>query len=247
MIEVLCEKETIGEKLKLIYVADDEKNIRNLIKSFLEKEGYLVESFENGDVLYEAFCKKQADMIILDVMMPGSDGFAICSKIRQISTVPMIMVTARDGEGDYIAGMTLGSDDYFTKPFRPLQLSMRVKAIFRRIEMEKGNVVQTKQLSFSDILLLPDQRIVKVKGKELDLTSTELNLLTFLMEHKERAVSREELLNKIWGYHSFVETRVTDDTVKRLRKKLDFAGSTVKIQTVWGFGFKLREEQRNEL
>lgn len=229
--------------MKLIYAADDEKNIRVLIQSFLIKEGYQVEVFENGDALYDAFMKKHADLVILDIMMPGSDGFTICSKLRQISNVPIIMLTARDGESDYITGITLGSDDYFTKPFRPLKLVMRVKAIFRRIDMEKEEP-QMDQLSFGDITISPTQHMVSVKGVEVPLTMTELNFLTFVMENSHRAVSREELLNKVWGYDNVVETRVTDDTVKRLRKKLVEAKSTVKIETVWGFGFKLREERQ---
>lgn len=230
-------------KMKLIYAADDEKNIRVLIQSFLIKEGYQVEVFENGDALYDAFVKKHADLVILDIMMPGSDGFTICSKLRQISNVPIIMLTARDGESDYITGITLGSDDYFTKPFRPLKLVMRVKAIFRRIDMEKEEP-QTDQLSFGDITISPTQHMAYVKGDEITLTMTELNFLAFVMENSHRAVSREELLNKVWGYDNVVETRVTDDTVKRLRKKLVEAKSSVKIETVWGFGFKLREERQ---
>lgn len=227
--------------MKLIYAADDEKNIRNLIQSFLESEGYLVEVFENGDLLFEAFNRKQADLVILDIMMPGSDGFSICSKLRQMSNVPVIMLTARDGESDYITGINLGSDDYFTKPFRPMKLVVRVKAIFRRIDMEKESQNRKlEQLSYGDLTLFPEQRLAKVDDFELPLTLTEFNLLTFLIEHKQRAISREELLNKIWGYDHVVETRVTDDTVKRLRKKLVDSKSMVKIETVWGYGFKLK-------
>lgn len=227
--------------MKLIYAADDEKNIRNLIKSFLEKEGYIVELFENGDKLYENFILKQADLIILDITMPGSDGFSICSKLRQISTVPIIMLTARDGEGDYITGITLGSDDYFTKPFRPLKLVTRIKAIFRRMDMEK-EITKTEQISFGDIVILIKKRSITIKDKEISFTANEFNFLLFLIENCYRAISREELLNKIWGYDNIVETRVTDDTVKRIRKKLSDAESSVKIETIWGFGFKLKFE-----
>lgn len=232
--------------MKLIYAADDEMNIRNLIKMFLENEGYLVEIFETGDLLYESFSKKQPDLIILDIMMPGSDGFTICSKIRQISKVPVIMLTARDEESDYITGINLGSDDYFTKPFSPMKLVMRVKAIFRRIEMEKEDI-KPVQVSFGDVVLMLEQREAFINGKSVNLTVTELNLLNFLIENHPRAVSREELLNKIWGYESVVESRVTDDTVKRLRKKMNSSGSSVKIETVWGFGFKLVMEDGNEV
>lgn len=148
------------------------------------------------------------------------------------------MLTARDSEIDYITGITLGSDDYFTKPFSALKLTMRVKAIFRRIEMEKEDT-RTTQMCFGDVVLLPEQRVVRMNGSTINSTITELNLLAFLIEQQPRAVHREELLNKIWGYEKVVESRVTDDTVKRLRKKILESGSYVKIETVWGFGFKL--------
>ena len=121
---------------KKIYIADDEKNIRTAIRQFLENSGYIVEDFENGDALLETFTKTPADLVILDVMMPGSNGFVICKKIRKISRVPVIMLTARDSDLDYATGLDLGSDDYLTKPFSPMALTMRVKALFRRMEYD---------------------------------------------------------------------------------------------------------------
>lgn len=225
---------------KLIYAADDEANIRNLVRSFLEKEGYKIETFENGDLLLQAFLRKPADLAILDIMMPGSDGFSVCAKLRQLSTVPIIMLTAKDTDADYIAGITLGSDDFFTKPFSPTALTMRVKAIFRRIELEKQPVrEQSRELTFSDISLSTRQKRVRFAGEDVDLTPNEFSLLAFMMEHQDRAVSREELLNKLWGYDAAVETRVADDTVKRLRRKM--GGCRAVVDTVWGFGFRLKE------
>lgn len=122
---------------KKIYIADDEMNIRMAIKAFLENAGFLVEDFENGDLLLEAFSKNEADLVILDVMMPGSNGFVICKELRKISYVPIIMLTARDSDLDYVTGLDLGSDDYLTKPFSPMALVMRVKAIFRRLDFER--------------------------------------------------------------------------------------------------------------
>ena len=226
--------------MKLIYAADDEKNIRDLLKSFLENEGYQVQVFETGDLLFEAFLHKPADLVLLDIMMPGSDGFLICGKLRQISNVPVIMLTARDGETDYISGLALGSDDYFTKPFRPLKLVMRVKAIFRRIDMEQASR-EADQLSFGNLTLLPQRRTILVNQKDVPLTMIEFDFLTYLFQNRYRAVSREEILNRVWGYDSMVETRATDDTVKRLRKKLTDAGSRILIETVRGYGFRLRE------
>lgn len=223
---------------KLIYIADDEDNIRNLVKTFLINDGYDVKDFPNGDLLLEEFDKKEADLIILDVMMPGSDGFEICTKLRKKSIVPIIMLTARDSDIDYITGLTLGSDDYFTKPFSPMSLVMRVKAIFRRIDFENNQRIDTCELRFGDITINQNNKIVTYNGNNIDLTPNEYNLLTYLFEHKERAVSRDELLNKVWGYNSEVETRAADDTVKRLRKKISC--TNVLIETVWGFGFRLK-------
>ena len=124
---------------KKIYVADDELNIREAIKTFLENDGFEVEIFETGDMLLEQFKKSSSDLIILDVMMPGSNGFTICAEIRKISTVPIIMLTARDSDLDYATGLSLGSDDYFTKPFSAMALVMRVKSIFRRIDFDKND------------------------------------------------------------------------------------------------------------
>ena len=228
---------------KLIYIADDEENIRNLVKRFLESSGYKVEAFDNGDKLLEEFEKKPCDLVILDIMMPGSDGFQICTKLREKSIAPIIMLTARDSDMDYVTEITLGSDDYFTKPFSPMSLVMRVKAIFRRIDFEnseKNNVEDMyENLKFGGVTIDKKSKNVKYDGKTIELTPNELSLLTYLFENKDRAVSREELLNKIWGYDSEVETRAADDTVKRLRKKI--SNTNIAIETVWGLGFRLKE------
>jgi len=224
---------------KLIYVADDEKNIRNLVKAFLDKEGYAVEVFENGDLLFDAFGKESCDLVILDIMMPGTNGLVICSKLREISSVPIIMLTAKDTEEDYIAGLSLGSDDYFTKPFSPVKLTMRVKAMLRRVDMYVQPEKISEDVTYGDVTVYPGKLTAYVSGELLNLTKTEFNLLAYLMGHQGKGVSREELLTTIWGYDNIVESRATDDTVKRLRKKLDAANSDVSIDTVWGFGFKL--------
>ena len=227
---------------KLIYIAEDEANIRIPIKAFLEKEGYTVVAFENGDLLFEEFSKKAPDLIILDVMMPGSSGFIICTKIRAVSTIPIIMLTARGSDEDYTTGISLGSDDYLTKPFSPIKLVMRVKALFRRLEMNPtptDKPAVSNKIEYGDISIDADNLISLCKGVELHLTNTELKFLTHLMKHKDKAVSRDELLLKIWEHEYAIETRVTDDTVKRLRKKLIDSDSNVLIETVWGFGFRI--------
>lgn len=205
-----------------IYIADDEQNIREVVQTFLESEGYRVAAFADGDRLLAAFKEKTCDLAILDVMMPGSSGFTVCSELRKISTVPIIMLTACDSDLDYAAGINLGSDDYFTKPFFAMSLVMRVKAIFRRIEYDRAGQrsLEERVRNFADIEINARNKTVTLGGAPLELTPNEYNLLSYLIENRDRAVSRDELLNKVWGYSSEVETRAADDTVRKLRKKL---------------------------
>lgn len=222
---------------RTIYVADDESNIRNLVRTFLERDGYVVSTFEDGDSLLRHFSVVPSDLVILDVMMPGRDGFIICKEIRKISDVPIIMLTARDSDADYISGLSLGSDDYFTKPFSPMKLVMKVKAIFRRIEADTAVIPNTGKRVYEDIEIDSKSKTALVNGEDLLLTPNEFALLSYLILNKDRAIPRTELLDRLWGYETEVETRVADDTVKRLRKKL--TGTRVEIKTVWGYGFRL--------
>ncbi len=227
---------------KLIYIADDEINICNIIKSFLVKDGFDVEIFADGSSILEAFNKKQADMLILDIMMPEIDGYALCSLIRIRSCVPIIIVSAKDTETDKIAGLKLGSDDYLTKPFSPLELIARINSIFRRIELDKSPS-NNKIIKISDISINLDTKEVAVNDKLLNFTVMELSLIYYLIKNKNRAISRSELLDKIWGFENKVETRATDDMIKRIRKKLSDADSSLMIHTIWGFGFAIRDRE----
>lgn len=225
---------------KKIYIADDDENIREAIKTFLENEGYEVTAFEDGIFLLDCFHTTPCDLVILDVLMPKMKGFAVCTEIRKVSTVPIIMLTALDSDLDYATGLSLGSDDYFTKPFSAMALVMRVKAIFRRIEFEKQNYPEQPQitLSLGNLKMDNKRKQVQVQGHNVDLTPNEYDVLKYLLERSDQAVSRDELLENIWGYNLEIETRATDDTVRRLRKKLE--GSTVQIEAVWGFGFRIQ-------
>ena len=230
---------------KTIYIADDDENIRSAIKTFLENEGYEVIAFKDGDKLYTFFKEDPCDLIILDIMMPGSDGFVICKEIRKISTVPIIMLTARDSDLDYATGLSLGSDDYFTKPFSAISLVMRVKAIFRRIEFEKCSLADINELLvFGNISINVNNKKAFIKSEELMLTPNEYELLKYLCRNSGRAISRDELLENVWGYQTEVETRATDDTVRRLRKKIQ--RSNVAVEAVWGFGFRLKVCENGE-
>lgn len=228
---------------KLIYIADDEINILNIIKSFLLKEGYDVDAFQDGNLLLEAFKTKPADLLVLDIMMPELDGFSLCSSIRRLSPVPIIIVSAKDTEYDKITGLNLGSDDYLTKPFSPMELIARIKSIFRRIDFDKVPPDQVQQIRIADLVIKPATMQAEIAGKNIGLTGMEFALLKYLAENKNRAVDRSELLYKIWGFENGVETRATDDMIKRIRKKLSDNGSILRIETVWGFGFKIEDKE----
>lgn len=236
------------ESKKRIYIADDERNIRELIRSFLASGGYQVEAFENGDDLYQAFSKAPSDLVILDVTMPGTDGFAICASIRAQSPVPIIIVSARDSELDRISGISIGADDYLVKPFSPSELVARVHAIFRRMALnavaDPALKPNSQLLTFGDMTIDEKQRQLYYRGGPIEVSPTEYDFLRYLFLHSDRAVSREELLKHVWQYDFDVDTRATDDVVKRLRKKLQ--GTDIRIGAVWGFGFKLERQQGAE-
>ncbi|MGT2832766.1 response regulator transcription factor [Streptococcus halotolerans] len=222
-----------------IYVADDEKSIRDLIKMVLQEEDMIVKTFETGDQLLLAFMEKQADLVILDVMMPGSDGFSIARKIRQVSQVPLFLLTALDSDQDYIDGFSTGIDDYLTKPFSPVKLALKVKAILTR----QSSAATLNKLSFESLSLLSAPPQLMIDGHTIGLTNTEYKVMKLLLTEPNYSVSREQLLDEVWELDSDVETRVTDDTMKRLRKKLRQVDSHVIIETVWGYGFKLSKKE----
>lgn len=226
-----------------IYIADDEKNIRDLIKSFLESDGYEVSAFETGDELKAVFDEKPADLVILDIMMPGTDGLTLCRKLREESSVPIIILTAKDSEYDYVQGITIGSDDYLTKPFRPTVLLMCVRSLLRRMDMnEKGDrssKMSDEDISIGDLTFSGRRNEILCGGRPVKLTRTELKMLSYMMKNPEKAYSRDELLNAIWGYDTKVETRVTDETLRRIRKQLSACESNVSVRTMWGFGYRI--------
>ncbi len=227
---------------KLIYIAEDEKTIRETLKSFLENDGYEVCAFPTGDALLGAFWKRRAELVILDIMMPGTDGLTCCRMIREKEKTPIILLTAKDTEYDYVTGILQGGDDYLTKPFRPTVLLMRVKALLRRVEMERSGDPAERNITVGNLRYSSAERQLLCGGKPLPLSPNELKMLLLFMQSAGRAISRDELLEHIWGFHDEVETRVTDETLRRIRSKLSAAGSTVRIETVWGYGYKLVAE-----
>jgi len=226
---------------KVIYIADDEKNILDLMFQYLSNENFLVETFSSGDSLFEAFSERPCDLIILDIMMPGTDGLLISSKIRKLSNVPIILVSARDSEIDRITGITLGSDDYLTKPFSPMELVARVKSIFRRMEFSREIAPKVQEIcTFTNVSINSLSREAFIDNIAIDLTPTEFELVLYMISNANRAISREELLKNVWKVEYEIDTRATDDLIKRLRKKLKNYNSKASIDAVWGFGFKLK-------
>lgn len=235
-----------GRMAYRIYIADDEKNIRELLKNFLQSDGYEVGAFETGDALLSAFEKEPSDIVILDIMMPGRDGIECVKELRKFSSVPIILLTAKDGELDYVNGIMLGGDDYLTKPFRPTVLLMRVKALLRRAETYGGKKAKGKILKYADLTYSEDEHSVFANKTVVPLTKTEMSMLAFMMDEPQKTHSRDSLLDEIWGFGEDTETRAIDETVRRIRKKLAAAKSVATIETVWGYGYKLSATERSE-
>lgn len=224
--------------IKKIYIADDEENIRNLIKAYLIKEGYKVKSYNTGDKLLQAFNADGPDMVILDIMMPGSDGYEICREIRKVSRIPIIFISAKDEEIDRILGLELGSDDYISKPFSPREMVVRVKNIFKRIDEKEE---ERQIIICRDLIINVNERSIKINGEELDISNKEYELLYLLCLNKNQAFSREQIIEKIWGYDYVGDARPVDDLIKRLRKKLKREKGNFEIKTIWGYGYKVEE------
>jgi DNA-binding response OmpR family regulator len=226
----------------MIYIADDDKDIRELLKMFLKSDGYDVMAFSDGEELMQAFEKQPSDLVILDIMMPKKDGLECCAELRQRTNVPIIMLTAKDSELDYVQGITIGSDDYLTKPFRPTILLMKIKALLRRMNMDRTSEANGGNLSFGDLSFDSEKNIMYCRKRQMSLTRLEQQVLVYMMTIPDKAFSRDELLENIWGYTNAVESRVVDEMLRRVRKKLSIAESSVTIGTVWGYGYQLKLE-----
>ena len=227
---------------RLIYLADDDPALLEVFGTFLEQAGYEVQAFPTGDELVAKFELKEPDLVILDVMMPGTDGLTICKNLRAVSNVPIVILTAKDTEMDYLYGLGQGADDYLTKPFSPAMLVMRVRALLRRVDMGTAfSASDTSDLCYGDIRLSERDHEAHVGQKGLSLTKTEFSLLQCLLDAQGKAVSRDDLLKRVWGIDAAMETRVTDECVRRLRRKLKEAQSSVAIKAVWGYGYKLEQ------
>jgi DNA-binding response OmpR family regulator len=222
---------------RILTVEDDER-IRTAVRMALEDEGWEVDEAESGEDAIELFGKTPADVVLIDLMLPGMDGFELCRSIRKGSDVPILMVTARADTHDVVAGLEAGADDYVTKPFQPKELSARIRALLRRARpAEPGRA----HLRFGDLEIVPDEGVVRREGDELHLTKTEFRLLCELASAPGRVFSREQLLERVWGYDYFGDGRLVDVHVRRLRTKVETdAANPRHVVTVRGLGYKLQ-------
>lgn len=224
---------------------DDDHDIRTLLKKYLIKEEFRVSDFSNAkEALVEIF-RLKPDLVVLDISMPGMDGIELCKEIRKKLDIPIIFLSARGEEVDRIIGLEVGGDDYLTKPFSPRELVVRIKNIFRRMDGGPSRVEKQEVLSCGNLHVDFQRRVAYVDGEngdiDLKLTSKELETLHLLVQNKMLPLSRDQILEKIWGYDVDVEGRIVDDVIKRLRKKMSEQGTTAEISTVWGYGYKIEE------
>ena len=225
--------------MEKIIVADDEQKIRKLVGDFLKKSGYDVIEAEDGDEAYRIFSENKNDisLLILDIMMPGLNGWEVCRKVRETSNVPVIMLTARCEEFDILTGYENGADDYVTKPFSPGVLVKRVEALLRRANLSQGT---QSEKEVSELVFNDDAHEVRLEGKEIDLTLKEYKILKKFLESPGRVFSREQLLDSIWGFDFAGDIRTVDSHVARLRTKLGEWGNK-HLKTVYGIGYKIEE------
>jgi DNA-binding response OmpR family regulator len=221
-----------------ILAVEDDERIRTAVRLALEDEGWDVEEAESGERAIEVFGGSPFDVVLIDLMLPGIDGFELCRSLRRTSDVPIIMVTARTDTHDVVAGLEAGADDYLTKPFEPKELSARIRALLRRV---RPSAPGHTHLRFGDLEVIPDEGVVRKEGTEVHLTKTEFRLLVELASSPGRVHSREHLLEKVWGYDYFGDGRLVDVHVRRLRTKVEGDPAMPRhVVTVRGLGYKLQ-------
>ena len=225
-----------------VLLIEDEIRIREMIKDYLESEDFKVVEAENGSEGLEKFRTAEFAIIILDVMLPGIDGWTVCKEIRKSSDIPIIMLTARSEEYDKLFGFELGADDYLTKPFSPKELVARMKAVLKRGKEIGGIGSNSSQFEYKDLFINLDSRKVTISGETIGMTPKEFDLLSFLVKNPEKVFTREQLLNKVWGYEFGGDYRTVDTHVKMLRESLKVYRNI--IVTVWSVGYKFEINEK---
>jgi DNA-binding response OmpR family regulator len=237
MLQKLMTASAHTRKTERILVVDDEATIREVVRRYLERDGFEVLEAGDGEAALSAIEDMEPDLIILDLMLPGQDGLTLTRRLREYSTVPVIMLTAKGSVEDRIEGLELGADDYVVKPFDPKELASRVRAVLRRSKDDAALPGQIVELA--DIHLDPNGRIVEVRGEPITLTAKEFDLLWFFMRHARQVFSRAQVLDHVWGYDFYGDPSTVTVHIRRLREKIERDPShPMLLQTVWGVGYK---------
>ena len=218
-----------------ILVVEDDRNISELIRMYLEKEGFEVRLAYDGGKAVEEYDKRAPDMVLLDIMLPVMDGWAVCAHIREKGKTPIIMLTAKSDVGDRITGLEMGADDYLVKPFEMKELMARINAVLRRSEIPDDT---KKRLTFDKLVIDLDSYELLVDGRKIDTPPKELELLYHLASTPNRVYTRNQLLDEVWGFDYFGDSRTVDVHIKRLREKVEGVSDQWELKTVWGVGYK---------
>lgn len=226
----------MSDTIDKILVVDDDIEICKLIEMFLEKERFKVVKAYDGEKAIEVFKKEMPKLVILDIMLPKMDGYDVCREIKKISDIPIIMLTAKGETFDKVLGLRLGADDYIVKPFDPEELIARIRAVLRRVSPMNFN--NQDKIIFPDLAINMDDFSIKVIDNVIQLPKKEMELLYFLASHSNKLFTREQLIEQIWGYDFYGDTRTVDVHIKRLREKLKKLEDKYEIRTVWGVGYK---------
>lgn len=220
-----------------ILVADDDRNICELLRMYLEKEGYTVVLAANGEEALQKFDEENPDILLLDVMMPRLDGWQVCRELRKKSECPIIMITAKGETFDKVLGLELGADDYVVKPFEPKEIIARIKAVLRRTGKASAET-DKKEVNYDKLTVNMTKYELKVDGKVIDTPPKELELLFHLASNPNRVYTRDQLLDEVWGFEYYGDSRTVDVHIKRLREKLEGVSEKWSLKTVWGVGYK---------
>lgn len=228
----------MGDKMQPILIADDNKDIREVLATYVAGEGYEPVVAEDGIEAYEAFRKNNPVCVLLDIMMPGMDGYKVCEKIRETSDVPIILITAKGEDYERVMGLDIGADDYVVKPFSPSEVMARVRAVLRRMnKSEQGE--DKKLLTIGDLTVNIDAYAVFIAGEKIPLTKKEVETMWILCNNPSKVFTRDNLLDSLWGQDYFGDSRTVDSHIKRLRSKIDkIQHPDWEIKTVWGLGYK---------
>ena len=224
---------------KKILIVEDDENIRELLRLYLEREGYDISEAENGAIGLSKWKAENPDMMLLDVMMPVMDGWTVCKEIRAESDVPIIMLTAKGETADRVSGLEMGADDYIVKPLEMPEVIARVRAVFRRMAPDET----PEKLSFDNLVIDKQAYDLVIKGKRVDAPPKEIELLYYLASSPNRVFTRAQLLDDVWGFDYFGDTRTVDVHVKRLREKLEGVSDKWELKTVWGVGYKFETKE----